>query len=214
MTVIDRQREQAAAGLEQLVHLARAQAWRGGDGPALPPTQAGVLRLLSGAEPEQRAQRLAQRLGVSAASLSDTLKSMEARGWIRRRPDPTDGRAALVRLDRQGRAAAARLADAGRGMAGLVRGLDNADVAALLRVTQLLVAQAQEQGWATGLRTCLGCRYFQPFASGDAQRPHVCEYIGQPFGDLELRVECAEQQPADPEDFAANLERFRQPVPP
>jgi len=213
MDASDRQREQAAAGLEQLAFLARAQAWRGDGAPALPPTQAAVLRMLVGAGTELRAGRIAERLGISPASLSDSLKLLEERGWILRRSDPADGRAVLFRLGRQGRAVVARLTDPSRGLAGLMQGLPDGDVAALLRISQLLVAQAQRQGLATGLRTCIGCRFFRPYASGDAARPHLCGYTGQPFGDLELRNDCSEHEPADAGTAAATHARFRDRAP-
>lgn len=209
MGAIERQREQATAGLEQLATLVRAQAWQDDAAPQLPPTQAYVLRALSGADAELRARQLAERLGISAASLSDSLKAMRAHGWLLRRPDPADRRAQLVRLSAQGRALAARLRGPGSGMARLVQGLAADDVAALLRLTQLLVAQAQVQGVATGLRSCIGCRFFQPFASGDPARPHVCGFIGQPFGDMDLRVDCAEHEAAEAEQQQHSHARFR-----
>ena len=209
MSTNERQREQAAAGLEQLGFLMRAQAWRGEAAPALPPTQAGVLRMLAAA-PKQgmRARHIADRLGVSAASLSDTLKTLEARGWRRRRADPDDARAVLVSLAAAGRKFATRLNHPQRGLAALLRDLPDTDVAALLRVTQLLVAQAQRDGLASGLRTCLGCRFFQPYASGDAARPHVCGFLGRPFAELDLRIDCAEREPADADAAITMHEKF------
>lgn len=210
-----RPREQAAAGLEQLAALMRAQAWRGEAGtPPLPPTQAQVLRMLAAAPQGLRARDVAGRLSISPASLSDSLKAMEAKGWIRRTVDADDRRAWVVRLSRAGRSLATRLQHPAQGMTGLLRALDNEDVGALLRVTQLLVAEAQQQGMATGLRTCLGCRFFQPFASGDAARPHFCGFVGAAFGDAELRADCAEQIPADEDLLSANQERFRLRNPP
>src|SRR5690606_5430422 len=97
------QREQAALGLEQLAFLVRADAWRGQGTPALPPTQAGVLRMLAGEPSGLRPGHIAERVGVSPASLSDSLKALEARGWIRRDPDPDDGRAMRGRQSRPGR---------------------------------------------------------------------------------------------------------------
>mgnify|MGYP006189524909 CR=1 FL=1 len=88
------------------------------------------------------------------------------------------------------------------------------DLGALLRVTQLLVNEAQEQGLATGLRTCLGCEYFRPFASGEREAPHVCAFLDKAFGDAELRVDCAEQRPAADEQRYGSVLRFRQPTPP
>lgn len=208
------QRRQAAAGLEQLASLVRAQSWRSEGAPALPPTQTAVLRMLAGTQGGLRARRIADRLGVSPASLSDSLKAMEAKGWISRVADADDRRASVIRLSRRGGALEARLNDPARGVTALLQSLDSADIGALLRVTQLLVGQAQRQGLATGLRTCLGCKFFQPFASGDARRPHFCGFVGAAFGDAELRADCAEQSPANDELLAANRERFRLRSPP
>lgn len=199
---------QALAGLEQLLALLRAQSFRDDDTPALPPTQAAVLRMLHEAPEGLRASQMAQRLGVSAASLSDSLKALEAREWLRRQPDPADARATRVSLARAGRRAAAALSDPLRGFGRLLQALPSHDIGALLRVVQLLIRQAQLQGLASGHRTCLGCRYFRPFESGQADRPHFCGYVQQPFGDAQLRTDCAEQQPADAALAQANALRF------
>lgn len=214
MSTTPHQREQAAAGLDQLASLVRAQSWRTDATPSLPPTQAAVVRMLAGVSESLRGGQIAERLGVSAASLSDSLKTLEAKGWIRRVPDPQDGRASRVRLSAKGRSLAQRLNHPERGMSALLQDLDDTDVGQLLRITQLLVAQAQQQGLATGLRTCLGCRFFQPYASGDAQRPHVCGFLQQAFGDPDLRVQCAEQEAAEETQMADNQIRFRQRNPP
>jgi len=208
------QRRQAARGLEQLATLVRAQSWRQDGTPSLPPTQAAVLRMLQGVQDGWRARDIAERLGVSAASLSDSLKALEGKQWIRRTPDPDDARAARVRLTAAGSRLATRLQRPDRGMGPLVESLGEADLGALLRVTQLLVNEAQEQGLATGLRTCLGCEFFRPFASGRPDAPHVCAFLGTPFGDAELRMDCAEQRPADDGRRRASATRFRQPAPP
>lgn len=213
MPITPLQREQAAAGLEQLAALVRAQSWRNDGSPSLPPTQASVLRMLVATPDGLRARAIAERLGVTAASLSDSLKALEGKGWIVRTADDTDRRAAIVRLTRLGKATARQLSQPTRGVAALVQTLDERDTAALLRITQLLVAQAQEQGLASGVRTCLGCRFFQPYASGDSTRPHLCDFTKQPFGHVELRADCAEHGTADAEQHTRNLTRFRDAIP-
>lgn len=204
---------QAALGLEQLSLLVRAQSWRQDGTPALPPTQAAVLRMLERPGTHLRAGQIAERLGISAASLSDSLKALEARGWITRLPDPADRRIVRVQLTASGTQIAQQLHCPDQGMGRLVQSLSEADQGALLRVTQLLVHEAQQQGLATGLRTCLGCAFFRPFASGDAAKPHICAYLNAPFGDAELRMDCPEQQPQDDTPLRENAARFRHPVP-
>lgn len=213
MNTTSHQRQQATAGLEQLAALVRAQSWRGDGVPSLPPTQHAVLRMLDGAPEGQRARQIAERLGISAASLSDSLKTLEGKGWIERTPDPNDGRAAIVRLTPAGSSLTRKLLGGSQGLGALMRKLDPQDIGAFLRVTQLLVFEAQQQGLATGPRTCLGCRYFRPYGGG-ADKPHFCAFIQQPFGDAELRVDCAEQEPADDTQAAASAKRFRHPNPP
>ncbi|UOV06193.1 MarR family winged helix-turn-helix transcriptional regulator [Pseudoxanthomonas sp. F37] len=208
------QRRQATRGLEQLAHLVRAQSWRQDGTPSLPPTQSAVLSMLEGTADGMRARQIAARLGVSPASLSESLKAMEGKRWIRRTPDPVDARAARVRLTAAGSRMAVQLQRPDRGMGPLVEALGEADLGALLRVTQLLVNEAQEQGLATGLRTCLGCEFFRPFASGRRDAPHVCAFVDKPFGDAELRVDCAEQRPADDDIRRGSVLRFRQQTPP
>lgn len=46
--------------------------------------------------------KLGPRMGMESTSLSRTLKSMESRGLIERRPDPTDGRSVRVFLTPSG----------------------------------------------------------------------------------------------------------------
>lgn len=213
MTIIRSPRQQATLGLEQLATLVRAQSWQAADSPSLPPTQAAVINMLHGSPDGLKARRMAERLGVSPSSLSDSLKVLDAKGWIVREADLVDRRASLIRLSKTGHTLAKRLCDPSQGMGRLLQGLEDEDIGALLRVTQLLVIQAQRQGLATGLRTCLGCRFFRPFG-GSSNQPHFCELIGQPFGDSELRSDCAEQSPADNDQLAANLARFRLLVPP
>ena len=213
MTTTPSRRQQAALGLEQLASLVRAQSWRMDRSPSLPPTQTAVIRMLGGAPERLKARQIAERLGISPASLSDSLKALEAKGWIARETDPDDRRASLVHLSAQGRDIAKQLHDPDQGMGRLLQDLDEADVGALLRVTQLLVMQAQQQGLATGLRTCLGCRFFRPYG-GNEEKPHFCDFIHQAFGDAELRTDCAEQAPANDDQLAENLARFRLPTPP
>ena len=51
-----------------------------------------------------RPSEIADRLQVSKQSVNDLLRDLEARGYLVREPDPTDGRARVVRLTDRGRA--------------------------------------------------------------------------------------------------------------
>jgi DNA-binding MarR family transcriptional regulator len=51
----------------------------------------------------QRVSQIAASQGVSGASATGLISRMEESGWVRRRPDPTDGRAVLVEVTEPGR---------------------------------------------------------------------------------------------------------------
>jgi DNA-binding MarR family transcriptional regulator len=88
---------QLKSGLEKIADLVRAQSWRE-DGAGLPPTQRALLIALARSTQGLRAGEVAANLGVSAASLSDSVRAVEARGWLQRAPDPADARASRLTL--------------------------------------------------------------------------------------------------------------------
>ena len=55
-----------------------------------------------------RLTELATRAEMTHQSMSELVAAIERRGWVERRPDPTDGRARLVRLTPEGRRLTAR----------------------------------------------------------------------------------------------------------
>lgn len=185
---------QAALGLERLAGLMRAERWREPDGYALHPAQRVLLELLGEDKRGWRVGALARRLGVSAASASDTIAALEARALVRRERDPDDGRAVRMRPSRRGLAWLRRSRARGGLGERLLAALAPDELAAFSRSLQLLILQAQREGQATGLRTCAGCGFFRPF-EGEGVAPHYCALVGAPFGDAQLRVDCAEQRP-------------------
>ena len=160
-----------------------------------------------------RSGELATRLGVSAPSVSESLRTLEAKGWVRRRPDPDDGRAWRMSLTASGKRLAGRLQDPAAGLGPLLRALPERELGQFLRAIQLMMREAQQLGMASGLRTCLGCEFFRPYASSDPKQPHFCAYVGAPFGDAQLRVDCTDQQPQSAEALALAVQRFRDAVP-
>lgn len=66
-------------------------------------TKGAVMGMLSHAEDGLTASALRQRIGVTAASMSNALNEMERDGWVRRTPHPDDARAMLIHLTERGR---------------------------------------------------------------------------------------------------------------
>lgn len=185
---------QTALGIERLAGVLRASQWRDGDPHGLHPAQRAMLELLGHRRQGWRVGELAERLGVSPASASDTLAALEARALLRRARDPDDGRAVRIHPTRRGLAWLRRQRALGGAGERLLAALPAPDLAAFARSLQLLIQQAQAEGLASGLRTCAGCEFFRPF-QGSGERVHYCAFVGAPFGDGQLRVDCPEHRP-------------------
>jgi DNA-binding MarR family transcriptional regulator len=204
------QRIQLAIGLERLTGLVRNQAWRDGSDAHIHPAQRALLAALASDGESMRPSELAARLGVSAASISDSIRATEAKGWLERTADPDDARARRLSLTDAGARLIAGLQRNNSGLSQLLDALPERDSASMLRIVQLLIQRAQAMGLASGTRTCLGCAYFRPYANADTdpQRPHFCAFVDAAFGDAELRTDCAEQQPQDPMQLAKDIQTF------
>jgi DNA-binding MarR family transcriptional regulator len=120
---------------------ARVYAGLAGEGfPEIRPAHSVIFRNIA---PEgSRASDLAQRAGITKQSVSYLIETLEADGFAETIPDPTDGRARLVRLTRRGNAALAtlnRLSDAVE--AECIEGLPESRIRALRAdLEQIMVA--------------------------------------------------------------------------
>ena len=72
------------------------------------PSQSRALRVL-GSREGMRPSALADELRIAPRSATEVADALVERGWVRRAPDPTDRRATLLTLTREGRELASRI---------------------------------------------------------------------------------------------------------
>lgn len=77
----------------------------------------------------------------------------------------------------------------------------------LLALVKLIHA-LQQNGDIPPQRTCVTCRSFRPRVHADPLSPHHCDYLDAAFGDRHLRLDCAEQVDAPPEQQDLAWQRF------
>lgn len=176
----------------------RSEAWKDTAPRGLNPTQAQVLVVLKRAGAGLRLSDIADRLGVSAPTVSASVSALGRKGLVRKRPAAEDARAIDVSLTRPGRAEAGKLAEWPDLLLGAVDVLDPAEEAVLLKALLKIIRELQERGRISPSRMCVTCRYFRPDVHDDAERPHHCAFVDAPFGDRNLRVDCADHEPAAP----------------
>jgi len=198
--------DQIAAGFGRLAAFWRASRWQEAGDHGLNPTQAEILARISVGP--ARTGALAQALGVTSATLSDSVSALVAKGLAERRPDPADGRAQQIAATPAGLAKAAQLPTAPASLRAQIAALPEAERGALLRTLTRIIRGLQEAGAIPVQRMCVSCRYFRPNVHADAARPHHCAFVDAAFGDARLRLDCGEHETAAPDLQAENLQRF------
>ena len=197
---------QIATAFERLALFWRASQWHVAKERGLNPSQGDVLQRIS--RQPARAADLAERLGISQASLSDTISALVEKGLAARNPDPRDGRARRIEATGKGHALAASMPEMPEALDSAIAGLGEADRGALLRSLSLIIRALQEAEAIPVQRMCLGCRHFRPHVHADPARPHHCGFVDAAFGDGGFRLDCADHETATEEEAARNRARL------
>lgn len=183
-----------AVGLSKIGLALRNHAWEERQRTGLTPTQAQIVALVS-ARGGQPVGEIARLLAVSQPTVSDAVTALEAKGLAVRAP-ADDRRVQLVALTARGREAAGRTTEWPDALLEAVDALEPGEQAAFLRGLSNMIVELQRRGRIPVQRMCVTCRFFRPHAHPDRERPHHCAFVDRPFGDRELRLDCADHEPA------------------
>jgi DNA-binding MarR family transcriptional regulator len=196
-------------GLAKIGIALKQQAWAEAGGRGLTPTQGQVLALLRANPNGLRLRALAEQLGVSAATTSDSVAALHRKGLVAKEGTASDGRAVIVVLTPTGSREAAAAAAWPDFLLEAVGELSAAEQATFLRALVAMIRTLQEKGRIPVARMCVSCRFFQPFRHDNPARPHHCAFVDAPFGDGELRLDCPDHSPAPVDQAAQTWEAFR-----
>lgn len=185
-------------GLSKIGMALRSHAWQEAAPRGLTPTQAQVLVVLGRAPASGlRLSSVASQLGVSAPTVSDSVSTLERKGLVEKSPAVDDARALAITLTEEGARQRDEISEWPDLLLDTVRVLDEEERAVFLRALVKIIRQLQERGRISTSRMCASCRFFRPNVHDDELRPHHCAYVDAPFGDHNLRLDCAEHEPAD-----------------
>jgi DNA-binding MarR family transcriptional regulator len=197
-----------ATGLHKIGIALRHAAWNEHPRSGLTPTQAQLLVLVDARPGGRTLSALAAELGVTAPTASDSVSALERKGLVEKRRAAGDARALAVRPSPAGRRLARRLALWPDFLLAAIDELDVGEREVFQRALVKMIRSLQIRGRIPVARMCVGCRFFRPYAHASSSAPHHCAFVDAPFGDAELRLDCADQQPAPPEEAEAAWERF------
>jgi DNA-binding MarR family transcriptional regulator len=204
--------QRVRTGLAKVGIALKQQAWAEAGGRGLTPTQGQVLALLRASPDGLRLGVLAEQLGVTEPTASDSVAALHRKGLVVKAPLAADGRAVVVRLSPAGVREAAAAAAWPDFLLEAVDELSAAEQAAFLRGLVTMIRTLQIRGRIPVARMCVSCRFFRPYRHHDASRPHHCAFVDAPFGDGELRLDCPDHAAAPPEQAAATWHAFRAPT--
>ena len=190
--------ELISSGLAKIGLALRHEAWRGGRGSRLSPTQGALLALLWRRRRPLSLWELAEGLAVTAPTASDSLAALVQKGLAVKTRSPESGRSLSVRLTPEGEREAAQAAMWSDFLAEAAEALDEREQGVFLRGLTKMIRRLQQEGRIPIARMCVSCRFFRPYAHPQGSRPHHCDYVDAPFGDRELRLDCSDQQPLPP----------------
>ncbi|MEM7352153.1 MAG: MarR family winged helix-turn-helix transcriptional regulator [Acidobacteriota bacterium] len=197
--------QRIAQGLSKLGTALRHQAWRKASPAGLTPTQGQILTLLS-SRPGLTLAQVAEALAVRPATASDAVKALASKGLLSKSRQAGDARQLSLHLTRDGQETAAEAVQWPEFLVEAVDELDGDERRVLLRTIVRMISALQQRGQIPTSRMCVTCHHFKPRVHQDPRRPHHCGYVDAPFGDADLRIECAEHEPAT----AADAERLAQ----
>jgi DNA-binding MarR family transcriptional regulator len=178
----------AARLINRLDRLARAADHRTG----LNPAQRDVLRYLGLANRFSRSPAaLAEYLGATRGTVSQSLIALEAKGYVTREPHPRDRRGVTLGLTAAGRAALKQ--DAGVALlAEAVAAGTGAEAATLARLLEATLAAAIARNGGRAFGVCRTCHHFRAEAHAGTARPHHCALLDVPLGETDARAICVE----------------------
>lgn len=197
-------RASISTGLFKLSLVLRHEAWKAAGEHGLTPTQSQVLGVLATLGDGMAVGAVAEQLAISKGTVSAAVSTLERKGLLTKVADAADGRSVNLKLSKAGRREAKALAPWPEVLVGVIDTLPASEQAGLLRGLMGLIRGLQERGAIPLSRMCVECRFFHPNRYRDTPRPHHCAYLNAPLANIDLRIDCAEMEPA-PEGLRPRL---------
>ncbi len=190
--------DRIAIGLSNIHSALKSSAWNGASQQGLTPTQGEILRILrSNGDSEMRLSEVAEGLGVTSATASDSVSVLVEKNLVFKQRSSQDARALAITLTDEGKREADIVANWPRTLINSLGELSLAEQEAFLQGLIKIVGSLQKQGLIPFSRMCLNCRFFRPNVYQDTVRPHHCAFVDAPFGTRHLQMDCPDHELAD-----------------
>ncbi len=180
------------ASLERISQAFRVLLWQESKEFSLSPIQVQVLIfLLYHSEEKRKVSYLADEFNMTKATISDTVKSLEQKGLIKKEPEPHDTRSYIIHLTKKGKATAEKTALFSEEIKTPIDKLHPDDKENLLLSLLGIIHYLNKSGIITLQRMCLTCAYYKQKHKGEK---HFCQLLNQKLENKDLRIDCPEHE--------------------
>jgi len=158
----------------------------------LSPLMLQILEYLSNNSRELRTpHKIAEDLGVKRPTVTDSLKVLVKRGYVKEKLSEEDRRYKILSLTKKGEDLLKReelnlkeiLKDS-------VDSLSNKEKENLFISLIKFISDLNHRGLLPVVRVCLNCENFEKNKFNDPDKPHYCRFLNIRMGDYDLSVNC------------------------
>lgn len=130
---------------------------------------------------------LSEEFNISKASLSDSVKSLESKGYVIKERKLNDFRSSTINLTEKGKEIAEKVSLFGNKIEEVISKLEDDKKSSLLDSLLTVIHQLYLGGIISVKRVCVNCSYFIPSENGN---DHFCNLLNKPLKQDELKVDC------------------------
>lgn len=132
---------------------------------------------------------LSEEFSISKASLSDSVKSLELKGYITKERNLKDFRSSTINLTEKGKEMAEKVASFGSKIESVISVLPSDKKGALLDSLLDVIHQLYLGGIISIKRVCVNCSYF---VRDENNSEHFCTLLNKSLKQEELKIDCKE----------------------
>ncbi|RZK13009.1 MAG: MarR family transcriptional regulator [Flavobacterium sp.] len=185
------------AGLERIAQVFKVLLWEKAERFGLSPIQIQVLIFIRYHSKEKATvSHLAKEFNVSKATISETIKVLEKKSYVRKEQHSTDSRSQTIGLTLEGNSIVLLTESFLDSLSGLVDAVSEKDKILLWKTISGLLHQLYEAQLIKVQSSCYSCRFF-----AKENENKYCLLMQLKLKEQEIRLDCREHQPVLSQTF-------------
>jgi len=178
------------ASLERVSQAFRVLLWNESKEHSLSPIQVQVLIfLLYHSDQKRKVSYLADEFNMTKATISDTVKTLEQKLFIRKEYEQHDTRSYIIHLTEKGKEIAEQTSLFAKEIQIPIDKLHSTEKENLLLNLLDIIKHLNKSGVITFQRMCFTCHFYKTNKNG-----HFCNLLNSSIADNELRIDCPEHK--------------------